>query len=121
MNILKPHADLILGFSILNSYQQVIAHSRLCDHADYCDISEIRGVNQISFQLDLSLFHPGEYQIRLECSSSNKKKILQEDILLKFAIYSQGRSLKYEREREKDGISLGNRWSLNPCLTTHPS
>lgn len=110
--ILKPHADLILGFSVLNSRNHAIARSRLCDHAEYYHIVTAYGSHQVSFQMDLDLFHPGEYQIRLECSLLNKKKILQGEILLKFAVYSQNKPLKYELGIEKDGISLGNQWML---------
>lgn len=110
--ILKPHADLILGFSVLNSRNQAIARSRLCDHAEYYHIGSAQGLHQASFQIDLDLFHPGEYQVRLECSLLNKKKVLQGEILLKFAVYSQNKALKYELGIEKDGISLGNRWNL---------
>lgn len=117
--ILSPHPDLILGFSILNSCNYPIARSRLCDHTEHSLIVTAQGDHQLSFRLDLDFFHPGEYQIRLECSLLNKKKILDdEDILLKFAIYSQNKELKYERGSEKDGISLGNRWIItdNPLL-----
>lgn len=110
--ILKPQADLILGFSVLNSRNHAIARSRLCDHAEYYHIATVCGQHQISFQIDLNLFHSGEYQIRLECSLLNKKKILHGEILLKFAVYSPKQPLKYELGTEKDGISLGNRWSM---------
>lgn len=110
--ILKPHADLVLGFSVLNSRNHAIARSRLCDHMDHHSIVKARGYHQLFFQMDLDLFHPGEYQIRLECSLLNKKKILQDDILLKFAIYSHNKHLKHELGVEKDGISLGNQWLL---------
>lgn len=110
--ILKPHADLMLGFSVLNSRNQAIARSRLCDHTEYYHIVSARGEHQASFHIDLDLFHPGEYQIKLECSLLNKKKVLQGEILLKFAVYSQNKALKYELGIEKDGISLGNRWNV---------
>lgn len=108
--ILKPHPDLILGFTVLNSRNQSIARSRLCDHAEACRTVTARGTHQVSFQIDLGLFHPGEYQINLECALLNQKKILQEEILLKFAVYSQNKILKQELGVEKDGISLGDRW-----------
>lgn len=110
--ILHPHSEMILGFSVLNSRYQAIARSRLCDHADSHSVMTARGRHQIAFQIDLDLFHPGEYQIQLECSLLNKKKILEEDILLKFAVYSQNKDLKYEVGVEKEGISLGNRWTF---------
>lgn len=108
--ILKPHPDLMLGFSILNTRSQSIARSRLCDHAEFYRSASTAGRHRLSFQMDLDLFHPGEYQINLECSLLNKKKILQDDIMLKLAVYSQNKSLKPEFGTEKDGISLGNRW-----------
>lgn len=110
--ILKPNADLILGFTVLNSRNQAIARSRLCDHPEFFHLGTSQGIHHVSFEVDLDLFHPGEYQIKLECSLLNKKKILQGEILLKFAIYSQNKDIKYELGIEKDGISLGNRWNL---------
>lgn len=110
--ILRPHADLIVAFSVLNERKQIIARSRLCDHPEHRDLLLTPGMHQLSFHLDLGLFHPGEYQIRLESSLLNKKRILQDDILLKFAVYSQGQSIKHERGMEQDGISLGNHWQV---------
>lgn len=109
--ILKPHADLILGFSVLNARNQPIAHTRLCDHADLHSIVGASGAHKLSFGLDLSFFHPGEYRIRWDCSLLNKKRILQEEVMLKFAVYSQNKNLKHEHGMEKDGISLGNQWA----------
>lgn len=111
--MIKPTDDLILGFTVLNSLNQTIARSRLCDHVEYCDVGTAQGYHKVSFQIDLDLFHPGEYQIRLECSLLNKAKILQGDILFKFAVYSPNKTLKYELGIEKEGISLGHRWNLS--------
>lgn len=111
--ILKPHSDLILGFSVLNARQQSIARTRLCDHAEFYHIVTDCGHHRLSFEIDLDFFHPGEYQIKLECSLLNKKKILHDEVMLKFAVYSQSKQLKYELGVEKDGISLGNRWALS--------
>lgn len=109
-DILKPHPDLILGFSLLNSRNQTIARSRLCDHEELHAMMQSSGAHKISFGIDMNLFHPGEYQIRLDCSLLNKKKILHDDVMLKFAVYSQSKDLKLEVGVEKDGISLGNQW-----------
>jgi lipopolysaccharide transport system ATP-binding protein len=112
-DILKPHPDLILGFTILNARHQPIARSRLCDHPDLHHLTTSSGQHKVHFELDLNLFHPGEYQIRLDCSLLNKKKILHEEVMLKFAVYSQNKTLKYELGVEKDGITLGNRWGIS--------
>jgi lipopolysaccharide transport system ATP-binding protein len=108
--ILEPSADLILGFSVLNSFHHSVARSRLCDHLEYRSIVMAVGKHQISFEIDLDFFHPGEYQIRLDCSLLNTKQILHEEVLLKFAVYSPDKHLKVERGIEREGISLGNKW-----------
>jgi homopolymeric O-antigen transport system ATP-binding protein len=110
--ILKGHSELLLGFSVLNSRHHAIARSRLCDDPQSYRILKIEGCHRLSFPIDLNLFHPGEYQIQLECSLLNQKKILEGEILLKFAVYSQNKSPKHELGIEKDGISLGNQWMV---------
>ena len=109
--ILKSHPDLNLSFSILNSRNQAIARSRLCDNLKYYPVIQSLGFHKLSFQIDLDLFHPGEYQVRVECSLLNKMKIIKdEDVLLKFAVYSQNTPIIFEHGIDKDGISLGNHW-----------
>lgn len=112
VEILQPHPDLILGFSVMNSNHQLVARSRLCDHQEYTSLVMAPGSYELSFDLDLRLFHPGEYQIKLESSLLNTKKILNDEVLLKFSVYAQDQPLKYEQGVEKEGISLGNRWNL---------
>ncbi len=110
--VFQPHPNLNLGFSILNSRNQTIARSRLYDHACHRAVIAAPGRYQLSFHMDLDLFHPGEYQIKLECSLLNIKKILQDEVMLRFGVYSQNKDLKYELGVEKDGISLGNQWEI---------
>ena len=110
--VLKPHPDLILSFSVLNSRHQPIARSRLCDREEQKQFANEAGSYRLSFHLDLDLFHPGEYQLKLECTMPQQTKVLPEEIVLKFAVYSPVPQLTYEWGVEKDGISLGNRWGL---------
>lgn len=112
--VLKSHPDLLIGISILNSRHQVIAYSRLCDHESYHEQTLEAGQYCLTFDLDLHLFHPGEYQVRIDSVILNRKKILNENILLKFAIGSHEKRVMHERGAEKDGISLGNRWLRHP-------
>ncbi|MDP1881124.1 MAG: ABC transporter ATP-binding protein [Parachlamydiaceae bacterium] len=108
--VLKPNQDLILGFSIMNARHQTIARTRLCDHEQHHELVTQSGCHNVCFEMDLELFHPGEYQIKLECSHHNRNRILEDDVLLKFAVYGQNKIVKHETGMEKDGISLGNRW-----------
>jgi len=109
-DILKPHNDLIIAFSVLNTHKQIIARSRLCDHPEFSE-GLTSGQHHLSADLDLSLFHPGEYSIRLEIALLNKKKITNDEITLKFNLYSKKASIKVEKDKDKSGISLGNFWS----------
>lgn len=106
--ILKPHSDLILAFSVLNSRKQTIARSRICDHPDFSQLSS--GSHKVSFHLDSNFFHPGEYFIHLEASLLNRKKIIQDDVTLKFSLYSKDNPTRIEKDKDKDGICLGNSW-----------
>lgn len=119
VDIVQPHPDLILGFSVLNSRHHPIARSRLCDHAEYYQVTTLPGVHRLAFEVDLSLFHPGEYQMRIECALLNKKKILHDDVMLKFTVCARCPQIKYELGVEKEGISLGNRWLVSSL--THSS
>lgn len=113
--ILQPHPDLMVGFSVLNLRGQVMARSRLCDHEEYQHLVTRTGHQQLSFLLDFNLFHPGEYQIKVDCALLNRKRILHEEVIVRFAIYAQNRQLKHEVGVEKEGMSLGNGWALLPA------
>ena len=115
--ILQPHPSLILGFSILNSHNQIIAHSKLSDHPTYHSLLDVKGRHRVSFPIHLNLFHPGEYQIRIDCSLGRKQKLLQGEILLKFALFSENQLLKSQSTFEETGISLGNQWLNTPCYS----
>jgi lipopolysaccharide transport system ATP-binding protein len=111
--ILKPQPDLVIAFRVINARKQLIARSCLGDHIDYRSMVLCAGVHQLSFQLDLNMFHPGEYQICLETSLLNRKKILHDEVMLKFCVYAEG-------HREKDGICLGNRWQTGKVRNKFP-
>ncbi len=108
-DILKPHPDLIIAFSVLNSRKQMIARSRLCDHPQFRQ-GLTKGTHNLLFNLDLNLFHPGEYSIRLELSLLNGKKIINDEVTLKLNLYSKDSPIKVEKDKDKDGICLGNVW-----------
>lgn len=110
--ILKYHPDLTLGFSIINAHHHTIARTHLCDHDIHHRVIANPGHHKLIFELDLDLFHPGEYQIKLECSLANKKNIINEEIFLKFAVFAKNDSNRQKPATEKNGISLGNRWDL---------
>lgn len=108
--VVKPNHQLVFAFSITNKKKEVIARSRLCDHPEYQSLMMKTGWHRLSFFLDLKLFHPGEYQIRLESFLINQKKILRDEVILQFSLFAPNRLQKYELGQERDGICLGNNW-----------
>lgn len=109
LEVEKPSPDLILGFRLMNSCHQVVAQSFLCD-ADTKEkkLTECKGKHLLSFPLDCSLFHPGDYQVHFDCFLPQHKNILNNEISLKFSIHSPPTLLR----NRKEGISLGNRWRV---------
>lgn len=110
--VIQPHGDMVVGFSILNTNNQVIARSRLCDKVEYQDLTLKKGQHTLACELDLNLFHPGEYQVKVDCVILNKKVILADEIFLKFAVYADNAHASRERGGSREGISLGNCWQL---------
>jgi lipopolysaccharide transport system ATP-binding protein len=110
--VLIPHPDLLLSFSVFTLKNQLVARSRLCDHIEYGSKLTQVGAHHFCFPLNLNLFHPGEYKIQLESSILNKEKILQNEIILQFAVYGKNKKIQHEIGQEKEGISLGNQWAI---------
>lgn len=108
--ILKASPDLIIGFSLLNVHGKAVAYSRLSDRQEFSQLMNQEGRYTISFELDLSLLHPGEYQLRLE-SEQNHQPLLNEEILLKLSLLSTNTVTKPFSGCEGAVVSLGNRWS----------
>lgn len=109
LEIEKPSPHLIVGFSLVNACHQVVAQSFLCDaEKKEKKLTECKGRYLLSFSVDCSLFHPGDYQVRVECFIPHVKNILTEEVSLKFSIHSPPSLLHYRKE----GVSLGNCWKI---------
>jgi lipopolysaccharide transport system ATP-binding protein len=109
LEVMKSNPKLIIGLTILNAKQQPIAKSRLSDHPLNTQFIKKTGQHTISFQFDLSLFHSGEYYVKVDCSESHHLKIIHDEVLLRFAVRSNQPRMIND---EWNGISLGNRWEL---------
>ncbi|MEI8124495.1 MAG: polysaccharide ABC transporter ATP-binding protein [Parachlamydiaceae bacterium] len=109
--ILKPHKDLFLGIGVWNTRHQLLARSSTFDGSDNENYFSRPGKHSLSFALDSSLFHESEYLIKLNCSIFNKKKISDEDIILKFPVYVDHKNTRVKQASGGDGVFLGNGWS----------
>lgn len=98
---------MFFGIGIWNQRHQLLARSTTADIIDG-SIPDIKfGVNRLTFTLDTTIFHEGEYLIKFECFIHNIKRILNDEIILKCPIYVAEKNL---RHNHRDGIFLGNQW-----------
>lgn len=111
--VFKTDPDLFFGIAIFNKRGQLVARSHVADDPTtmktYCE----KGRHSLQFPLQTSLFHEGEYGVRLECVIHNKKPILHDEVELKLAIYTKEKNTRYAHLGERGGVFLGNLWERN--------
>lgn len=110
--VLSPSNDLVIGLGVWNQRNQLLARSHTFD-AKHFHIFNQTGRKKASFVLDPKLFHEGDYSIKLECYIHHKKRILHEEISLKFPVFSKRKNTRFSHATEQSGIHLGDRWSLD--------
>lgn len=110
--VLKPCAGLYISFSIWNQRNQLIARSDTTESAEN-ECYFTTGKHKLTFDLDISLFHEGDYRIQVECAIHNRKQIIQDEIALKLPVYSQQKNSSFIFTGHRSGVCLGNRWQFN--------
>lgn len=108
--IIAASKDACLGISVWNQRHHLLGRSEI--NLDYIDTDCEIGRRQISFELDSNLFHEGEYVIKLECTDKQKRRIIHDEISLKYPIYAKITSGAIHSNANKSGVSLGNRWQI---------
>lgn len=108
--VLKPHADMFLGLGVWNMRHQLLAYCYTFDDVNNNMRFNTKGRQRVTFALDAGLFHEGEYLVKLNCSIHNVKKILDDEIVLKFPVYIQVKNTRFNCSFNREGIFLGNKW-----------
>jgi lipopolysaccharide transport system ATP-binding protein len=108
--IYKHDLDLNLGFSIWNQRNQLVARTSIADDIDQMLTHIKLGKHRLQFPLTVSLFHEGEYTVKLECSLHNRKQITQDEIHLFLPVYSRKKNTRFGNLGERGGVFLGNHW-----------
>lgn len=111
--ILKPHPDLFMSVSIWNLRHQELARAQTYDNVAHHDRFMTTGPGSLSFTLDAGLFHQGDYLVKLHCAICNRKKISDEEIILRFPVYVQSTNTRFSHANNREGIMLGDRWDWN--------
>lgn len=108
--VLKPSQDIVLGVSVWNQRNQMLARSQIIDDVDNFHVYNRLGKHRVSFKFDAALFHEGEYYVKVDCGLHNQKRILTDEILLRFPIYATKKHTRFTHSASKAGISLGKGW-----------
>lgn len=110
--ILKPHSDMFIGLGVWNMRHQLLAHASTFEHMENSHKFFTAGRQQLKFPLNAGLFHEGEYLVKLNCSIHNKKRIINDDIVLKFPVYVRQENRSFGDYIRNDGVFLGGKWDL---------
>lgn len=103
--------DIVINISAWNLKNQKLAQS--CPFKFFEGAQKIfsNGFHRISFKLPAGLFYEGEYIIKLDCSYQGRK-IIEDDIAVKFSVHSSSGLLRAGPAHEFSGLSLGSSWEV---------
>lgn len=112
--ILKPNPEIVMAVYVLNQRHQIVAGSHTGDAGVGFTAFSQPGKYKIYFDIDVGLFHEGEYTIEFDCVIHNCKKLLKEEIQLKYQVYSPKKDIRFTASRA--GVFLGSQWSCKEQL-----
>lgn len=107
--VVKPVPDIVMAIYVFNQRYQLVAGSHTGDSGEEFGAFSHPGKFKVSFNIDAALFHEGEYIIDFDCVIHNCKKLLRQEIQLKFQVYAQKKDIRFTVNRS--GVFLGNHWS----------
>lgn len=111
--ILKPHPDLLLGMGIWNQRNQLLGRAYINDDPHKKEMCLASGRHKISFPINSRLFHEGEYLIKLDSVILNKKRIVGEEIAIKFPVFTSSESVQSGAKTFREGVVLGHTWEIH--------
>lgn len=113
--VFQSKPGMYLSFSVWNQRNQLLARSDTAEHPEGSDSFFAVGKHSLTFDLDVGLFHEGDYLIKIDCAIHNRKKILQEEIVLKFPVYNRRKNSHFTNMGQQSGLFLGNHWKPQLC------
>ena len=111
--ILKPNEDLSLGIEVWNTRYNLLANSKTSDSKENKEFFLQKERQKLCFALEASLFHEGEYLIKLNSTLFNTKIIDSEAIVLKFSVFPENKNNCLEYYQKNEGLTLGKNWHLS--------
>jgi len=110
--VMQPIQDLILGIGVWSQRNQLLARSHTWDKPEKLQTLTLPGKKKAVFSVNANLFHEGDYVIRVDCFIHNVKKILGNEISLKFPVYARRENAHLCSSIDSSGVSLGYTWEL---------
>lgn len=110
--MLQTTPDLYLGMAVWNQRNQRLARSHTVDNIHLFDKFNQKGRHRAVFSFNAGMFHEGEYLIKLDCHILNKKRLIDEQIVLKFPVYPEQKNTRFGHASNREGIFLGNNWRI---------
>jgi lipopolysaccharide transport system ATP-binding protein len=111
--VLKPTKDLVLGIGIWNQRNQLLAQSYTDDDHEKQESITQPGRKKALFSINSAQFYSGNYSIKPVCYIHNVKRMLDDEISLKFIVYAKKTNPYIHLDRS--GISLGYPWQITNC------
>lgn len=108
--VIQPSHDLVLGVGVWNQRNQLIARAHTSDDVSGGVHFLKPGRHKVAFNLDSGLFHEGQYLVKLDCHLHNQKKIITDEIILKYPVFVPQKHTRFGHLAERDGVFLGNKW-----------
>lgn len=105
LEVLEPRDDLVVGVTLNSKKGHLLAHSYKMKSGLFLK----PGKSTVSFTLDTSMLHEGEYLLTVESVLYEKKLITKDEIALTLPIYAQDNLIM---EKNGDAICLGTEWGV---------
>jgi lipopolysaccharide transport system ATP-binding protein len=110
--VLQSTKDLAFGVGIWNKRNQLLARAHTLDNPDMQEPFVAAGRHSAKLSWNAALFHEGEYILKVDSFIHNSKKIMTDEIALKFPVYPVKKNTRFSHSLGNEGISLGNSWQL---------
>lgn len=108
--VLQPHPDFVMGIGIWDLAHHQLARSYVNDDFAHKEEYFRKGKHRISFAINNAMLQEGDYLLKVDCVVQNLKRIVGEEIAVKYPLYTTPESFYSGIRIQKEGIFLGQNW-----------
>lgn len=111
--VVNPAKDFVLGFCVHNSKGHLLARSFVGDEAAVFDTFCVQGKRRLQFTFSAEHFRDDDYVIYVNYGRLGRGTAVQDQIALKFTVFTPHKTMYSMRNVAMEGIFLGNEWVQN--------